>query len=223
MQDIFVAPKKTGDINPKIKKTKKVDLVKSDDLNINAKKVPFLSSFYLNPGGISFKEQEEDEEIVLLLRRHLVTSIPWLCVALVLLFAPIFLSFFSGYFSFLPLVPTAYKIFFLLFYYLCVLMYAFVNFISWFYNVSLVTQKRLVDIHFFDILYHDMAMTKINLIEDITFTQAGFIRSFFNYGDIFIQTAGEKMHFDFSAIPSPERVMEIIENLMGGDNDIHGS
>ena len=101
MQDIFVAPKKTGDINPKIKKTKKVDLVKSDDLNINAKKVPFLSSFYLNPGGISFKEQEEDEEIVLLLRRHLVTSIPWLFVALVLLFAPIFLSFFSGYFSLL--------------------------------------------------------------------------------------------------------------------------
>ena len=123
--------------------------------------------------------------------------------------------------SFVPFtLPLSYILILLSFYYLIITSFAFVSFLNWFYNTSLVTDERVIDIDFSDIIYHDVAITKLNLIEDIDYIQTGFIRSFFNYGDVFIQTAGEKMNFDFLAVPHPEKVIDVVQNLMGGDKDV---
>ena len=153
----------------------------------------------------------------LFLRRHFITNIPWIFISLVLSLVPPLLFILNIkipilFFS----VPENFLIVFIVFYYLVVFIYAFISFITWYYNISLVTQKRVVDIDFSDIVYHDVAMTKLNLIEDVNYTQTGFIRSFFNYGDVFVQTAGEKLHFDFLAVPNPANAVNITENLIGG-------
>ena len=225
MTDIFVSPKK-----PKVEKEEKKipeeAVPKPSEGNIHKKtyspnysRIGLFSSFNLYPKEISFKDQEEDEEIVLFLRRDFITNISWLFIAFVIITAPTILFFYRSYFP-IPPLPVAFNIFAFLFYFTVVGVYIYINFISWYFNVSLITRVRIIDIEFTDLIYHNMAVTKLNLIEDLTYTQAGTLRSFFDYGDIFIQTAGSKERFSFMAVPQPEHVLNIIENLMGGDRHV---
>lgn len=233
MTDIFVAPKKNPIAAPenKVLKTKKflveekrgtplAEQSKNNEPYSFKKKIGLLTSFGVRPYGVSFGEQAEDEEIFLFLRRHIVTNIPWIVTGFFLLLLPIFLFLIFDSSPFPFTVPINFLIVFLLFYYLIVITFLFISYISWFFNIALVTDRRVVDLNYSDVIYHNMAVTKLNLIEDINYVQAGFIRSFFDYGDIFIQTAGEKLNFHFMAVPKPARATEIIQNLMGGDKDV---
>lgn len=179
-----------------------------------------FASFCDHPEGIYFENQEADEEVLLFLRRHFITNVPWLATTIILLILPPFLIFTLPFLpTFLSSLPPEFGKVLLLFYYLLVFNFALLEFITWFYNISLITQKRIIDIDFSDLVYHDVAVTKLNLVEDTNYTQIGFIRSLFNYGDVFVQTAGEKLHFDFLAVPKPTRVIDIIQNLIGRRRD----
>lgn len=177
---------------------------------------PF-ATFCRNPDGVHFQNQEEDENILLFLRKHFITNVPWIFIAFFLSLIP-FIFFSSAFRSFINTVFSLSDglIFILIaFYYLIVFNYILINFITWFYNVSLVTNKRIVDIDFSDLVYHDVAVTRLTLVEDVNYTQVGFIRTLFNYGDAFVQTAGEQRHFDFLAVPSPSKAVDIIQTLIG--------
>ena len=41
----------------------------------------------------------------------------------------------------------------------------------------------------------------------------GVIRTVFNYGDVYIQTAAEVPAFEFLAVPKPDRVAGILQEL----------
>lgn len=207
MPDIFVTPKKKESV-----KTASP---------LGEEKISLLSSFKLKPSGVSFQDQDEDEKIFLFLRAHFITNLVWIISSLALIIVPMFF-FFIPVNTFPISLPSQYILVFLIFYYLAVFSYVLVSFITWFYNISLVTQKRVVDVDFSNVVYHDVAVTKLNLIEDVNFTQTGFVRSVFNFGDVFIQTAGEKNLFDFLAVPRPEKAVNIIQNLIGGDRSING-
>lgn len=179
-----------------------------------------LAAFCQNPAGISFQTQDIDEVIVLFLRRHIITNVPWILGAVFLIIAPLLilgtLRLFNNAGDPLASLPSGYAQILTLFYYLFVFAYIFINFISWFYNISLVTTTRIVDIDFSDLIYQNVAVTRLNLVEDVDYTQVGFIRSFFNFGDVFVQTAGEKPNFDFLAVPKPAIVTKLILDLIGG-------
>ena len=188
-----------------------------------SKPVGLLSSFCPNPHGVAFSSQEKDERILLYLRKHFVTNLPWTTLVLTLLTLPLVLFFLNiilvDIFTFLSFQDY---VFLISLYYLVVLIYAFVEFITWFYNISLVTTKRIVDIDFSNLVYHNVAATKLELVEDVDYSQTGFIRSLFNYGDVFVQTAGGKVNFDFLAVPRPTRVEKIIIYLIGNKGGKHG-
>jgi len=183
------------------------------------KEITPLSSFYKNHLGVWFQNQEEDEEIILFLRQHFITNIPWIATSIALIFVPLVLFFLfpttNGSFFGLSLFTAQFTTVFIIFYYLVVLTYAFVSFITWYYNIFIVTKKRVVDIDFSDLVYHNVALTKLNLVQDIDYTQIGFVRSLFNYGDVFIQTAGDKPNFEARAVPKPAKIAQIIEDLIG--------
>lgn len=176
---------------------------------------PF-ASFCSHP-EVSFKNQDGDEKILLLLRASFVVNTAWIFFSFIFALIPPLIFIFSGnlspFFSFLPdrFVNIA-----LTFYYLVILNYAFVNLITWFFNIFIVTGKRVIDIDFSDLVYHNVAVTKLNLVEDVNYTQIGFIRSLFNYGDLFVQTAGELKNFEAKSVPKPGEAVNIIEGLIGG-------
>lgn len=200
MADIFVAPEKKSE---------------KKGVPMNEKHIHALSSFCQNPIGISFAAQEKDEQILLFLRRHFITNTPWVIIGLFLIVLPMLLPFLFTLTGFLLTLPQNLTILFIAFYYLIVFAYLFINFISWFYNIGLITTKRVVDVDFSDLVYHNVAATKLNLIQDVDYTQVGVLPSLFNYGDVFVQTAGDKPNFDFLAVPNPSKAAHIIEDLIG--------
>lgn len=178
-----------------------------------------LASFCENPQGMHFESQDDDETILLFLRRHPITNVPWILASIIFILIPPLLLLLSPFIfannALTAQLPSSYVTVLLSFYYLVILAFVFINFIDWFYNVSLITNKRIVDIDFSDIVYHNVAATKIDLIEDVDYTQTGFVRAFFNYGDVEVQTAAEKTLFDFSAVPQPARVVNLIQDMIG--------
>lgn len=213
MVDIFVAKAKS---------------LQSPPLEENSPKTPknrinfwdhphMFYAFLENPEGIIFEDLEGDEKLLLLLRRHFNTNIHWVFIAFVLLLIPLLLIPLQKHleiFSFFEL-PARFFVIFTIFYYLLVFTYGFVNFISWYFNVSLITNKRVIDITFYDLVYKSVAATKVSLLQDASFIQAGVLRSLFDYGDVFVQTAGTLDNFSFPGVPKPEKVVRILEGLIG--------
>ncbi len=172
-----------------------------------------LSAFCEYPLGIYFANQQKDEEVLLLLRRHFVTNTFWIIITVALSLLPIIGILLRFNLTFLNVSPIT-IFFYLSLYYMIILAFAFVQFLSWYYNISLVTTKRIVDIDFYGLLYKNVAATTISNIEDINYSQVGALRSFFDYGDVVVQTAGTISHFDFTAVPHPQKVVRIIEGLI---------
>lgn len=223
MPDIFVATDKQTE-DPATTVSKSLDNKESnhleilDDTNFPQKRTHLFSAFYKNPKGIYFKNQEKDEEILLFVRKAIITNFKWVFVSIVLLLLPLLAFLFVNFGGQIISFPIKYILFFLAFYYLIIFSYIYVNFITWYFNIAFVTNIRVVDIDFSGLIYKNIAATKLNLIQDVSFIQAGAVRTFFNYGDVFVQTAGTYTNFEFEAAPQPENAVHIIEDLIGKPN-----
>lgn len=175
----------------------------------------FYSSYFKNPVGITFGEQEENETILLLLRRHFVTNVPWIATTVVLLLLPFIFPFVLRFFPF-PLPEQQTIMLFMGFYYLVILGFVILNFTLWYFQAGLVTTIRVIDVDLSGILYRQISEAKIQNIEDVTYNQSGFIRSLFNYGNVLVQTAGTSENIEYDRVPRPSRVAEIVGDLSQG-------
>src|SRR3989338_4223196 len=171
-----------------------------------------LAMFAQNPYGVSFENQEKGEEIVLLLRAHIVTLIP-------ALFEIIFLV--CLHFVIVPLLSiiqvdiakslSGGQVFWLMaVWYLFVFGFSLYKFIFWYFNVYLVTNERIVDFDFRGILHKETAYSNLNQIQDVSPKIIGFFGTFFHFGNVFIQTAAAKPEFEFHAIARPDDVARVI-------------
>lgn len=202
MTDIFVAPSAPKHIPV---------LSDSEDVNI-------LSAFCKNPKEISFQTQKPHETIILFLRSHFITNSSWIIFTVILLTLPIIIILLLPLFQidFLSSQTLArFTTIYVLFYYLMVSSYAFISFLHWFYNVFIVTSERIIDIDYSDIVIHNIAITSLTHIQDVNYTQSGFIPTFFNYGDLFVQTAGNEKNFEALSVPKPREATHIIGDLTG--------
>lgn len=175
-----------------------------------------FSAYCDNPNAVKVADKIEGEEILLYLRRHFVTNIPWIFNTIGLIIIP-FIVMYAYRFGLVDLsfISTSFFTFSGAFYFLIVASYAFIKYLSWFYNVSLVTNKRIIDIDFSSLIYENVEATKLSQVEDVGYSQIGIIRSIFDYGDVNLHTAGPASNFEFLAVPHPEKVINIINNLIG--------
>lgn len=183
-----------------------------------------FSSFMLRPEGITFETQIENETIILFLRKHWITNLHWIVITAILIVLPpiIFPAlFFSGS---IPFGVTAQLVTFLILsWYLLTFTYMLGNFLIWYFTVSIITEERVVDVDLINLLYKEFSETRISKIEDVTMKSGGFIKSFFDFGDVFVQTAGSDVEFEFLDVPHPDQVVRIINQLMGREEEKHES
>lgn len=168
-----------------------------------------LASFFRWPDNVNFETQEKEEKVVLMLRKHPITNIPWIIVAIILLFAPNVLSFFP----LLDFLPFRFQLIALFFWYLIVTAFIIEEALSWLFNVYILTDERVVDIDFYNLIYKEISDTKIDKIQDVTYNVGGVVRTLFNYGDVLIQTAGTVPNFEFQAVPNPAEVARILQEM----------
>jgi len=177
-------------------------------------RVHLFSSICRNPDDIFFQNQEENEVVLLFIRRAFITNFKWIVLSIFLLLLPFLLTAIH-----ISSLPAKFNVIFMLFYFLLVASYIYVNFITWYFNISLVTDQRVVDIDFSGLVYKDVASTKLSLVQDVSFSQIGVMRTFFDYGDVLVQTAGTLDNFDFTSAPQPDNVVHLIGDLIGKNNE----
>lgn len=178
-----------------------------------------LTSFAVSPDGISFETQEKEEKVVLFLRQHLIVLLGPFLLVIVLALAPV--VFFPLLFTYLTLpfdVPINYIVVGTAFWYVVTFGYALMSFLRWFFNIYIVTDKRIVDIDFIHLLYKEFSEARLDKIQDITYKSSGIFSVFFDYGDAYVQTAGGDMpNIEFMSVPKPAKVVETISELLEED------
>ncbi len=168
-----------------------------------------LSAFLAKPKVFSFQERDAQEEIILVVRRHWFTNLGWIMATIVMIFAPLTLRLFP----LLDFLPTNFQFIAILFWYTVTFAYAFEKFISWYFNVGIITDERVVDIDFNNLLDKKFSDAKISMIQDVTSRVSGVSQTLFNYGSVFIQTAAEVPEIEFEKVPSPDRIIKILQQL----------
>jgi membrane protein YdbS with pleckstrin-like domain len=169
-----------------------------------------LAAFFHYPRGVSFINEDPEEVIVLMLRRHPITNVAWVVTALFMLILPSFFTSFSLFVSF----PLGYQVVIILIWYLITTAFVFEEFLSWFFNVNIITDERILDVDFVNLIYREMTDAKIDQIQDVTVQIGGAVRTFFNYGDVIIQTAAQVPRIRFEAVPRPDDVARVLRELI---------
>jgi uncharacterized membrane protein YdbT with pleckstrin-like domain len=169
--------------------------------------------------GSSLKESK-----IYTLRAHIITLLP-----LLLSCALVFVIPFLGYFSLqmyspdIFIEPWHFTLFVLgaSIFFLFGLLFIFQSFMDYWLDVFIVTDKRILDIQQKGLFNRTVSELRMYRIQDVTAEIKGFWRTIFNYGSIYIQTAGEKERFDFADIPRPNDVAKIILELSEEDRKEH--
>jgi membrane protein YdbS with pleckstrin-like domain len=185
--------------------------------------VTLFSNFTENPSNISFHHREEDEKILLFLRSHLITNLRWVLILFISALIPPLIFFLGTNNLPFPSLPARFTTIFILIYYLLLFAYAFSNFLTWFFNIFVITKKRIVDIDFNGLLHKETSYAKLNQIQDVSPKIIGFFGTFFHFGNVYVQTAAEKPEFEFHHVEKPDMVaQEILEQVRHEEREAPG-
>ena len=88
------------------------------------------------------------------------------------------------------------------------------GYFAWYrYNndVWIVTDQRVIDSTKKNWFHHSMASADLEDVQDISTDKSGLFGTAFNYGNLLLQTAGERENFILSGIPKPSEVLALID------------
>lgn len=174
-----------------------------------------LSSFIERPEKTRFDGEDEDEKILYVFRRSFITNFQWIAVAIVMLFVPLVLDtiYANAAIKELPNISRRLAFILNLFWYLGTFGFILQNFLNWFFNVHIVSNKKIVDVDFHGVLSKNISEAAIQNVEDVTSNVTGALRVIFNYGHVFIQTSAEKREFEFEDVANPAKIRDLISDL----------
>jgi len=163
---------------------------------------------YLIPATLEKDLVNKEERVLLILRAHPITTLPWLLVGLGLVLIPIF---FSPYLTLLKLNPNQ-ELFLILSWYALSFSYLVTKFFFWYFNLGVVTNQKIVDVDANNLLNTVTTATVVSKVEEVNKKSLGIISSYFDYGDIYIETAGEIPNIEFLKVPHPSEVVKLINS-----------
>jgi len=207
MPDIYVAP--SADEPKRLETVAQARESHAAVLGQKADNNP-LASYRILPPDIRVEIQDRNEKILLLLRRHPVTNLPWILGTIVMILAPLLFAFFPPF----QALPGRFQFMTTLLWYMLTTGMMLEGFLSWYFNVYIVTDERVIDVDFLSLIYKNISAAKIEQIEDITFQMGGALPSMLDYGNVFIQTAAEKTEFEFEKVPHPQKVAKFLNEMM---------
>lgn len=176
-----------------------------------------LSSLLINPDVFTFEEKAQQEKVLVVARSHWVTNVGWILTAILMFLAPSLLSLIP----FSSDISTRYKILGGFLWFLVTFAFIFERFLSWYFDVIVITDRRVIDIDFDNLLSKKFAQADILMIQDLTFKVTGFAQTMFNFGDVFVQTAAEVPQITLERIPQPQKIIMVLQMLkeeLGGKN-----
>jgi hypothetical protein len=167
------------------------------------------------PQNTTFATQDADEEIYIIARRDIISNLGWISTAAIMAVIPALIVLFAANFNIAlsEFTPLRYQIFALTFYYSFVFTYIIANLSDWYYNVLIVTNKRILNYTFKLFSSKKVSEADLDKIEDVSQMTVGVLPVFFDYGDLFIQTAGQKTKFLIRSVPRPTWLRNVLVDL----------
>lgn len=163
--------------------------------------------------GKYFPSQGSTEKIFLLIRRHWIIFFAIFSFIVVLLIPVIILvvywlanpDIFAGTLgNFVVVFAGMYTLAIF-----GLLLYSFVNY---YLDVYIVTNKRIVDIKQNGFFRREIAELHLHQVQDVEAKVEGLFQTLIHFGNIYIQTAGERENFVFEDVPHPYTLAkEIVE------------
>lgn len=168
-----------------------------------------LSWFYYYPERVNFVNREPQEKVILLLRAHPITNLRWILIGMLMTLAPVFFLFFP----FFEQLSKGYQDVLVIIWYLITFAFIFEEFLMWFFHVNIVTDERIIEVDFVSIFAREITDANIDQIQDVTSQIVGGLWTFFNFGNVIIQTAAEIPRITFEKVPKPDEVTKILRQL----------
>jgi|SRR3989344_5112570 len=158
---------------------------------------------------------EENEQIVFQVHKHWITLLAQAILLTILLPLP-----YIAYF-YLPLpqmitVPGNHLYLFFFFGLLWALLLWVYFFIFWtmqHLDGWIVTNKRIIDVEQFSLFHRNITSFRLDRIQDVSVETAGVLATFFGFGTIHVQTAGEENDLLLTLAHSPDKAKEVIFRL----------
>jgi hypothetical protein len=156
---------------------------------------------------------EENEHVILEVRRHMIVFYLRIMFLLVLFFVPLFLS---------PLITlmlnkvagetTGAMIFGFLFalWLLGLWLIFFFQWTDYYLDVWVITNKRVFDIEQKGVFTREISVFRLEHLQDITTEMKGIVATFLKYGDVHIHTAGESHDITIKDAADPMAVKSTI-------------
>lgn len=205
MPDLYIA-----DEGKEVKKPESSTKEKSMKDTKHESKSTTLLSYCYYPENIRFTTQDPEEKVILLLRQHPIVNFGWILLTIIMIWAPNVLESFP----LIDFLPLNYRLVALLLWYLIVTAFVFEKFLSWYFSVYIVTDERVIDVDFINLIYREITAASVDKIQDVTVQSGGVIMSLFNYGNVYIQTAAERPLLEFDKVPKPDKVARILRRLI---------
>lgn len=169
-------------------------------------------------------KQKGYEHIVYVLRRHGFILFRELLAYIILFLLPVgfyfgigalFPNLLVGNLSY-PLLVLAGSV-----YYLSVWLFFFTTILDYYLDTWVVSNDRVINIEQQGLFARTISELDLYKIQDVTSEVKGIFPTMFNYGNVYVQTAGEKERFIFGQVPKPHDVRKKIIDLVEEDRKYH--
>lgn len=98
---------------------------------------------------------------------------------------------------------------------------AFLEFTDYYLDTWIITNERVLSIEQNGLFNRIASELHLASVQDVTSEVKGLLRTFIDFGDVYVQTAAEKERFSLEAIDHPEEVKQTIIKLVEQDKKRH--
>ena len=157
------------------------------------------------------------ERVIMKLRRHPIIFLGQFSLVIFLLAVPFLIGYMIVTFHPSWLESAAIRPALILLagaYFLNVLLFGLATFVDYYLDSWIVTSSRLIDIQQDGLFSRTVAELELARVQDAASDIRGILPSLLNYGNVHVQTAGEKERFAFEQVSRPERIRRELMQLV---------
>lgn len=173
---------------------------------------------------------DKGKDIIIFVRRHWVAFLGQFLLSLVILIIPIVIFALIYIFNFEEKVFRGVAVNILVLvtsvYYFVAITFAFVAWISFYYDVYIVTKSEIIEITQEGFFGRKISQLSLLRVQDVTSSIKGILPTLFTFGDVLVETASEqKESFLLQSVPKPQeicsRIMALHDEVVGKEGRQH--
>jgi hypothetical protein len=155
---------------------------------------------------------EENEKIIKIVRKHWFAIVLEMITSFAMILGPII--FFELIEDVLFHELTLKNLYLLLFFYFVYLLFVwafmFINWLNYYLDIWIITDKRIVNIEQKRLFSREISSLRLDNIQDVKIEMHGIINTLFKIGNMQVQTSSPEIEFILPQAINPENVKHII-------------